>query len=158
MRRVVEMQRIAVSELSAEGFAPFGLVGLALADGAHGAGDVALNLSQGRPRFYLMRLAGRGTVFELLARHDRVTQCLGTIDGLPWLIAVAPAGVREPGIEDISAFRVPADCFVTLAKGTWHAGPYFTEPRRDFYNLELADTNTADYTVCRLLGPMVFAP
>jgi hypothetical protein len=33
---VVEMQRIAVSELSAEGFAPFGLVGLPLADGAHG--------------------------------------------------------------------------------------------------------------------------
>src|SRR5271170_6380809 len=105
MRRVVEMQRIVVSELSEEGFAPFGMVGLPSADGAHGAGDVALDLSQGRPRFYLMRLAGRGIGFELLARHDRVTQCLGTIDGLPWLIAVAPAGVREPAIGDISAFR-----------------------------------------------------
>ena len=90
------------------------------------------------------RLDGRGTVFELLARHDRGTQCLGTIDGLPWLIAVAPADVTAPRIADISAFRVPADCFVTLARGTWHAGPYFTEARRDFYNLELADTNTAD--------------
>ena len=152
------MQRIAVSELSAEGFVPFGLVGLPLADGAHGAGDVALDLSQGRPRFYLMRLDGRGTVFELLARHDRVTQCLGTIDGLPWLIAVAPADVTAPRIADISAFRVPVDCFVTLARGTWHAGPYFTEARRDFYNLELADTNTADYTVCRLAEPVAFAP
>jgi hypothetical protein len=53
---VVEMQRVAVSELSEEGFATFGMVGLPLADGAHGAGDVALDLSQGRPRFYLMRL------------------------------------------------------------------------------------------------------
>jgi ureidoglycolate hydrolase len=154
MRRVVEMQRIAIADLTTERFAPFGMVGQSLADGAHGAGDVALDLSNGQPRFYLMRLADRGTVFDPMARHDRVTQCLGTIDGLPWLIAVAPAGVREPGIEDISAFRVPADCFVTLARGTWHAGPYFTEVWRNFYNLELADTNTADYRVCRLAGPL----
>jgi len=47
---------------------------------------------------------------------------------------------------------------LTLAHGTWHAGPYFTEQRRDFYNLELTDTNTADYTVCYLPEPMRFAP
>jgi ureidoglycolate hydrolase len=157
MRRVVEMQRIAVNDLSAEGFAPFGMVGQSLADGAHGAGDVVLDLSHGQPRFYLMRLADRGTVFDLMARHDRVTQCLGTIDGLPWLIAVAPADVAAPRITDIGAFRIPADCFVTLACGTWHAGPYFTEGQRDFYNLELADTNTADYTTCHLAVPARFA-
>jgi len=150
------MQRIAVSDLSAEGFAPFGMVGQSLADGAHGEGEVALDLSQGRPRFYLMRLADRGTVFDLMARHDRVTQCLGTIDGLPWLIAVAPADVAAPGIVDIRAFRIPADSFISLARGTWHAGPYFTEVWRNFYNLELAETNTADYRVCRLAGPMAF--
>ena len=92
------------------------MVGLPLADGAHGAGDVALDLSHGRPRFYLMRLADRGTEFDQMARHDRVTQCLGTIDGLPWLIAVAPADVRAPRATDISAFRIPADCFVTGAR------------------------------------------
>jgi ureidoglycolate hydrolase len=156
MWRVVEMPRIAVNDLSTESFAPFGMVGLPLADGAHGAGDVALDLSYGRPRFYLMRLADRGTEFDQMARHDRVTQCLGTIDGLPWLIAVAPADVTEPQIADISAFRIPADCFVTLARGTWHAGPYFTEVWRNFYNLELADTNTADYRVCRLAGRVEF--
>jgi len=150
------MRRIAVSDLSAEGFAPFGMIGQPVADGAHGAGDVALDLSQGRPRFYLMRLADRGTAFDVMARHDRVTQCLGTIDGLPWLIAVARADVATPGIADISAFRVPADCFITLAHGTWHAGPYFTEVWRNFYNLELTDTNTADYRVCRLTGPLAF--
>jgi len=150
------MQQIAVNDLSTEGFAPFGMVGQSLADGATGPGDVALDLSQGQPRFYLMRLADRGTVFDAMARHDRVTQCLGTIDGLPWLIAVAPAGVAAPRITDISAFRIRADCFITLARGTWHAGPHFTEVWRNFYNLELSDTNTADYRVCRLAEPMEF--
>jgi ureidoglycolate lyase len=109
------MPQIAVIDISPERFAPFGTVGSALDDGAHGPGDVALDLSQGRPHFYLMRLEGRGTVFSLLARHDRVTQCLGTIDGTPWLIAVAPAGVKEPQIDDIRAFRIPADQFIMLA-------------------------------------------
>ena len=91
MRKVVEMQQIAVRDLSAEAFAPLGMVGQPLPDGAHGPGDVALDLSQqGRPRFYSMRLADRGTVFDLMERHDRVTQCLGTIEGRPRLIAVAP--------------------------------------------------------------------
>jgi hypothetical protein len=109
------MQQIAVIDTSPERFAPCGTEGSALDDGAHGPGDVALDLSQGGPHFYLMRLEGRGTVFSLLARHNRVTQCL-------------------------------------------HAGPYFAEARRTFYNLELADTNTKDYTVYRLGGPVAFAP
>jgi ureidoglycolate lyase len=56
-----------------------------------------------------------------------------------------------------SAFEVPGDRFIMLAHGTWHAGPHFTEDRRDFYNLELADTNTADFGVCRLAEPVSFA-
>jgi len=151
------MNRIAVAELTPEAFAPFGEVGVPLADGGHAAGDVALDLSRGTPRFYIMRLAQRGLVFEAMARHDRVTQCLSAVDGKPWLIAVAPAGIAQPGLADIRAFRVPPDRFIKLAHGTWHAGPYFTEPLRDFYNLELTDTNTADYTVWRLSVPVGFA-
>lgn len=153
------MNALKVVELTPQAFAPFGTIGQPLGDGAHGTGDVPLDLSQGKPRFYIMRLEGRaGLTFEQMARHDRVTQCLGTIDGRPWLIAVAPADVKEPTIDDIRAFRIPAHCFISLARGTWHAGPYFTEGQRDFYNLELADTNTADYTTCRLAAPAVFAP
>jgi ureidoglycolate hydrolase len=153
------MNTLTVAELTPEAFAPFGTIGLPLADGGHGPGNVPLDLSQGRPRFYIMRLEGRaGLAFEQLARHDRVTQCLGTIDGLPWLIAVAPAGVKEPTLADIRAFRIPPHAFIALARGTWHAGPYFTEGQRDFYNLELADTNTADYTTSRLAVPARFAP
>jgi ureidoglycolate lyase len=148
------MNTLTVAELTTEGFAPFGTIGRLLADGAHGISDVPLDLSQGTPRFYIMRLEGRaGLTFEQMARHDRVTQCLGTIDGLPWLIAVAPAGIKEPALADIRAFRIPPKCFIALSRGTWHAGPYFTEGQRDFYNLELADTNTADYTTCRLAEP-----
>jgi len=151
--------RVAVATLTPEGFAPFGTIGMPQGDGAHDASDVPLDLSQGRPRFYIMRLAGREDLtFDRMARHDRVTQCLGTTDGLPWLIAVAPPEVKEPGLADIRAFRVPPDQFIALARGTWHAGPYFIETRRDFYNLELEDTNKADFTTCHLPAPLVFAP
>jgi ureidoglycolate hydrolase len=133
------------------------MIGLPSADGSHGPDDIALDLAQGKPRFYLMRLEGRGLAFDRFARHDRVTQCLGTVDGFPWLIAVAPPGLRELRVADIRAFLVPPNHFVMLAHGTWHAGPYFTEPQRVFYNLELADTNSTDYTVCVLAEPAAFA-
>jgi ureidoglycolate hydrolase len=99
--------RLEIVDLTAEAFAPCGTVGLPQGDGAHGAGDVALDLSQGRPRFYIMRLEGRGLGFDRMARHDRVTQCLGTTDGRPWLIAVAPASIAALTIADIRAFRIP---------------------------------------------------
>src|SRR5260370_39887147 len=140
------MDWMAVAELAPAAFAAFGEVGMPLVDGAHGEGDVALDLSQEKPRLYIMRLHRRGISFDRLARHDRVTQCLGAVDGLPWLIAVAPAGIAAPTAGDIRAFSVPGDRFIMLAHGTWHAGPYFTENLRDLYNLEPAHPNPADYT------------
>jgi ureidoglycolate hydrolase len=152
------MNRITAVGLTTEAFAPFLTVGRPSRGGAHGDGDVPLDLSQGRPRFYIMRLQTRGLVFDRLARHDRVTQCLGATDGRPWLMAVAPAGAKAPTPSDIRAFSIPADQFIMLAHGTWHAGPIFSEAERDFYNLELTDTNTADFTVCRLVEPVELAP
>src|SRR5271156_6903852 len=109
------MNTLKVAELTSEAFAPFGTIGQPLGDGGHGTGDVPLDLSQGKPRFYIMRLEDRADLtFEQMARHDRVTQCLGTIDGLPWLIAGASADVKEPTADDIRAFRIPAHCFISL--------------------------------------------
>jgi len=52
------MNRLAVANLTAEEFVPLGIVGLPAADGAHVAGDVPLDLSEGRLRFYAVgRLA-----------------------------------------------------------------------------------------------------
>jgi hypothetical protein len=52
------MNRLAVANLTAEEFAPFRMVGLPEADGAHFAGDDPLDLALGRPRFYAVgRLA-----------------------------------------------------------------------------------------------------
>lgn len=151
------MPALTVHRLTPESFAPFGAVGMPQQDGAHGAVDVPLDLTQGVPRFYLMHLTDRDLSFEELARHDRVTQCLASADGAPWLLAVAPAYMANPQLTDVTAFDIPGECFVMLASGTWHAGPYFTEPSRNYLNLELADTNVADYTVCPLPEPGSFA-
>ena len=153
------MNRIAVAEPTSEAFAPFGEVGARHADGGQAPAPVhvALDLSSGTPRFYIMRFAQRGLVFEVVAGRDRVTRSLGAVDGAPWLMAVAPANIAQPGLADIRAFCIPPECFIKLGLGTWHAGPYFTEPVRDFYNLEMVDTNTADYTVWRLNAPTEFA-
>ena len=104
--RSIEVNTLPVSSLTPDAFAPFGMIGMPVGDGGHAAGDVGLDLSQGRPRFYIMRLEQRGLVFDRMARHNRGTQCLGTTDGRPWLIAVAPAGIESPNVADIRAFEV----------------------------------------------------
>src|SRR5260370_36715183 len=107
------MNRIAIATLTSEAFAPFGEVGRPLADGGHAQGDVALDLSRGMPRFYIMRLAQRGLVFDVMARHDRVTQCLGAVDGEPWLMAGVPPPLPHPPLAHLRAACIPLACFST---------------------------------------------
>jgi ureidoglycolate hydrolase len=78
------------------------------------------------------RLSAVGTVSPAdrrIARHRRVTQCLGSLGGKEWLIGVAPPGDLNddagPRVEDIAAFRVPGDRLIKLHVATWHAGPHF---------------------------------
>ena len=59
---------------------------------------------------------------------------------------------RYPQEQDLTAFRIPSNCFVKLHAGTWHAGPLFPEPDKvNFYNLELSDTNVIDHNTHRYL-------
>ena len=148
---------LPVRALTAESFAAFGHIATPQSgDAPPGQGDVRPELGDGVPRFYIMRLARRGLRFHKIARHVRVTQCLGALGGTPWLIAVAPPAAlanqaARPAPGSIQAFRVPGDCFIMLHRGTWHAGPYFDEADRiDFFNLELADTNRVDFQECDL--------
>ena len=142
------IQQLPAEWITPERFRPYGQVIFASQDGkSYDADDAQLNLQNGTPRFYIMRLHHKGRKFHKITRHIQCTQCLGSLEGKDWLIAVAPPNseVDEPALEDIVAFHIPGNCFIKLEMGTWHAGPYFNHDFVDFYNLELNNTNVIDH-------------
>ena len=146
------IRKLAPIPLTRENFAPYGEAILPAPDGAPLPGHEAegLDLSRGTPRFYVMRLDGRGLEFRAITRHRRVTQCLAATRGQDWYLGVAPPkGLDDPdakpALADIVAFKVPGGIAIKLHAGTWHAGPFFQAPAMDFFNLELADTNEVDH-------------
>jgi ureidoglycolate hydrolase len=142
------IQQLPAEWITPERFRPYGQVIFASQDGkSYDADDAQLNLQNGTPRFYIMRLDHKGRKFHKITRHIQCTQCLGSLEGKDWLIAVAPPNseVDEPALEDIVAFHIPGNCFIKLEMGTWHAGPYFNHDFVDFYNLELNNTNVVDH-------------
>ena len=149
-----------VRELTAEAFAPYGQVIAPLRTGGQGAetgydpetsaredGRCMIH-SRGSP-LPRTSFAHVGLGFTRIARHRRVTQCLGSLGGKEWLIGVAPPGDlgddARPRIEDIAAFRVPGDRLIKLHVATWHAGPHFVHDECLFFNLENLDTNRRDF-------------
>ena len=148
MSQSLLLKQIPAQLITVENFLPFGQVIFPSQDGkGFDLEDAQLNLQNGIPRFYIMRLTHRGRKFHKITRHVQCTQCLGSLAGKDWLIAVAPPNnnTDQPVIEEIAAFRVPGNCFIKLEVGTWHAGPYFDHEFVDFYNLELSDTNLIDH-------------
>lgn len=142
------LQQLQAQAVTPENFRCYGQVIFPSQDGkVFDAEDAALVLDKGTPRFYIMRLERRGRKFHKITRHVQCTQCLGSLAGKDWLIAVCPPNndVDEPDLENIAAFRIPGNCFIKLEIGTWHAGPYFEHEVVDFYNLELSDTNVVDH-------------
>ena len=146
------LKQLVAPPITAEAFAPFGQLIVPSTDGApFGPQDAQLMLNGGIPRFYIMTLAHRGVRFRSITRHQRCTQCLGALEGKDWWMAVAPPRSAEhPNPGEIRAFQIPGDCFIKLEVGTWHAGPYFSHPQVNFYNLELSDTNIVDHQTCDL--------
>jgi ureidoglycolate hydrolase len=150
---------LEVRELTPEAFASYGEVVLPLPTGGQGAetrydpetsaSEAKLVLGNGVPRLWVMHLPHVGLGFSRIARHRRVTQCLGSLGGKEWLIGVAPPGDSaddaRPRVEDIVAFQVPGDRLVKLHVGTWHAGPHFVHDECLFFNLENLDTNKRDF-------------
>ncbi|MBW4561441.1 MAG: ureidoglycolate lyase [Mojavia pulchra JT2-VF2] len=149
------VQQLQAEWITPENFRRYGQVIFPSSDGKpFDTEDAQLNLQNGTPRFYIMRLHGRGRKFHKITRHVQCTQCLGSLEGKDWLIAVCPPHneLDEPVLEEIAAFRIPGNCFIKLNEGTWHAGPYFEHEVVDFYNLELADTNVVDHFTHDLLS------
>lgn len=146
------MQLLTVKQLSAiaiskSNFAPYGELITPSPDGkAFDESDAVLNLHNGIPRFYIMHLEHRGRSFDRITRHHSCTQCLGSLAGKEWFIAVCPpSSACEPDLERLRAFRIPGDCFIKLEIKTWHPGLYFDGEAIDFYNLELSNTNVIDH-------------
>lgn len=155
---------LPVRPLSADAFAPYGQVLVARRADGQGVGpahrperdptEAQLVLGNGVPRLWLMHLSEIGLGFDRIARHRRVTQCLGSLGGKEWFIAVAPPGdladAARPSLGDIVAFRVPGDCVIKLHVATWHAGPHFAAADCTFFNLENMDTNDRDFHAVEL--------
>lgn len=149
---------LVVRPLTVDGFAPYGTVIAPTADGTpFGPGDAQLDFGGATPRFYAMRIPGRGLEVQRITRHRHCTQALASVGGFTWVLAVAPpsdVGVDDayPELNDITAFLIPGDVAIMLAKGTWHAGPMFPPGQeQSFFNLELADTNVVDHHSVDLL-------
>lgn len=146
------LQRLKVDLITPESFQPYGQVISASEDGkAYDDRDAQLQLQNGIPRFYVMRLHDRGRKFHRITRHLLCTQCLGSLNGSNWLIAVATGAGNQPDLESLKAFQIPGNCFIKLNVGTWHAGPHFDASALEFYSLELSDTNVTDHETCDLL-------
>jgi len=162
----VAVKTLAAQRLEPKIFAPYGEVisprgaGTQFDNNTHDperSGDEAsLTLTHGTPRLWIMQLRKNGLSFSKMARHRRVTQCLGSLQGKEWFIAVAPpndlADGTQPDIAKIGAFRIPGDCIVKLHVATWHAGPLFLHDECLFLNLENLDTNKRDFEDCDLPG------
>jgi ureidoglycolate hydrolase len=148
MSRAITLQKLPAQPATRENFQRYGqIISASLDSKTYDTEDAQLNLIQGIPRFYIMRLFHKGRQFHKITRHVQCTQCLGSLAGKDWFIAVAPPNQKseQPALEELAAFRIPGDCFIKLEVGTWHAGPYFDHEFVDFYNLELTDTNLVDH-------------
>ncbi len=147
MNPSIYLQKLPAQLINAENFKPYGQV---VFSSVHGkpfdAEDAQLNLQNGTPRFYIMRVNKNGRKFHQITRHVQCTQCLGSLEGKDWFMVVAPPSEStKPNIDRMSAFRIPGNCFIKLEVGTWHSGPYCEHEFVDFYNLELSDTNVVDH-------------
>nr|ACU14089.1 unknown [Glycine max] len=165
--KVVTLKAI---EATPSTFKEFGQVVEASRDGQEfGPHDAQLDLSQGTPRFYIIKLEKCPLKFSSITHHAIVTQCLGSIGGHVWYLGVAKSSVVDsneikddtgkkivqsrsghsyvpPAIEDVQVFKISGSKFLKPNRGTWHAGPLFKAAAMDFYNLELSNTNETDHT------------
>ena len=147
MSKSLLLKQLRADWVTTEKFQSYGQLITPAEDGKpYDFNDAQLNLQNGIPRFYLMCLRHKGRKFHQITRHNLCTQCLGSLEGKDWFIAVAPPSTTsKPDLDKMSAFHIPGNCFIKLEVGTWHAGPYFDHKVVNFYNLELSDTNVVDH-------------
>ena len=106
----------------------------------------------GDTRFYLMSLKRRTPRINSMTQHLRVTQCLGSAEGIPWWIVVASPKILPNTLccDQLVIVKVNPGEALKLHLGTWHSGPFFVNESALFFNLELFDTNLNDHNSTKL--------
>ena len=113
---------VRAQELQPETFAPFGEVIEPRRTGEQfdrsnpytphtEHGHVPLVLTNGEPVLRIMHQRLRGLSFGKMARHMRVSQCLGAIGGKDWYLGVAAPG-NTVTLDKVAAFHIPGDRIV----------------------------------------------
>ena len=151
MTETLTPHRLLSETVTPAGFEPFGVVLTPMEDGTpFTAEEAVLDVSNGIPRFYLMRLHDKAPAFVQVTRHLETTQTLMSVGAGERTNAVAAPRGEEATPAHQRGVRLPPRTAITMRKGTWHAGPFFSEPSMDFVNLELDDTNVTDHHNHRL--------
>lgn len=73
---------------------------------------------------------------EIMEKHPLGSQAFIPLDGLPFLVVVAKAGLRKLKIEDLHGFLVPAGAGVNLKRDVWHHPLLSLYPDQKFLILE----------------------
>ena len=121
-----------------------------------GEESAELRFGPGKLRYFVMRLPHRSLSVRSMTRHLHSTQCLGSAEGLPFWMLLAPPETQGPTLAAKAAWllRVMPGEGLKLHIGTWHAGPYFPAKSALFFNLELADTYKSDHETLPLSKPV----
>lgn len=144
---------------SPEFLAAYGQLVLPVPNGEDsGVHDAQLTLNSGAPRFWSMEADYREPKVSSLSRHVQCSQCFASASGKPWWIVLAPPqqDLTPPSPSLIKLFRIEPGEILKLHVGTWHAGPYFQDPRHTFFLLEMMDTNSHDLSEVLLPEPVIF--
>ena len=120
------MRQIALTPISAEAFAPFGVLvtippGVArvnfTAPVENLRADAQVNLAMVRPPVTDLPLR-----VEMMERHRFSTQAFIPLGGVQAVLLVAPGGDEGPDLDEAQAFLVPGDVGISYHVGLWHTG------------------------------------
>ncbi len=134
----VTVLRLAVQELTAEAFAPFGDV----SDPARG---FRLDFSNQTASFCHVRIEYRPLHLYFFARHLYTTQSYVPLGGSESILVVAPPSDLAdpealPDLTHAAAFLLRGDRAVNLHRGTWHRTPMPLGSSADYMVLDREGT------------------
>ena len=157
-------RRLALQDITAEAFAPFGLL---LPRPAPGAGRLELidELTNGRktarPRLSLAAVAPRTLPFTAIEmeRHVHSSQDFVPLDCAAYLVLVALRGTDDhPDETRLHAFRVPGDVGIHYHAGTWHHPLTALDRPASFAVLTFVDGTAGDEQFVPLREEAVVGP